>query len=215
MRAWNVATFEALLLLLVGATVLPATPLFAQPATVEPIDLSRFSRPKPFRDRLAVPVRIVPQSVAEPPRNVPAAEWKSPYCTEWSDGLSICKRDKVGEVGRCAEAEKPGQLHAVACRVADLARLSEVCFHWLVSDRSGRMSVGGLVQENWIWRARSKRWNLEPGEDDSIGDLKHQLTQEGITAEVAEGVRTFYCLRTYAGDIPWKKMKGGNVIIGE
>jgi hypothetical protein len=52
--------------------------------------------------RSGPPIIRMPLSQVEPPRNVPAAEWKSPYCTKWNDGCTECTRKSAKSKTTCA-----------------------------------------------------------------------------------------------------------------
>lgn len=191
--------------------------------SVRPVDITVFPQPRPFRDRPPVPVRVLPQDVAEPPRTVRANEWRSPYCTEWTDGREVCERANAGARARCRQlppAVAATKRHPVACLMADLDRLSLVCWRYALMDpgepiphwrnRTERQRSSGILrQENWIWNAKARQWRESGGEDDAIGNYPRIfLPRQGIHSEVAN-LRTYYCFRTYQEPIPWRDMSPG------
>jgi hypothetical protein len=105
--------------------------------TVEPVDITRFPQPRPYNDRPPLPVHMLPRDVVEPPRTVRAHQWRSPYCTHWTDGGEFCQRDKADQRATCrrldAAIARP-VLHPIACVEADLTRLAQVCFKGFLSD---------------------------------------------------------------------------------
>jgi hypothetical protein len=47
------------------------------------------------------PIVYMPLREVEPPRNVPATQWKSPYCGTWDDGCTECTRKTLDETPVC------------------------------------------------------------------------------------------------------------------
>ena len=43
------------------------------------------------------PIVVLTPEEAEPRRDVPASEWKSPYCIGWNDGCTECTIDEKGK----------------------------------------------------------------------------------------------------------------------
>jgi hypothetical protein len=84
----NSAFLSCVALLLVLAAM--ASPALAEDAqTPEDAD-----RPPP-------PIVYMPLRAVEPPRNVPAAQWRSPYCGTWDDGCTECTRKTLDETPVC------------------------------------------------------------------------------------------------------------------
>ena len=219
-------------LLAIQAVITYSSQIKAQPQQstdsvrrVEPVDISQFPRPRPFSDRPPVPVRVLPQDDVEPPRSVRAHEWRSPYCTEWTDGQEICERVNATVPATCRQipsAVAAPKRHPVACLSADLDRLPLICWRDAVMDPGEPIpywrnrwekqnSSGILVQHNWFWDAEVKAWLGSAAWDDAIGNHPQTfLPLKGIRAEVAN-LRTFYCLRTFEEPIPWHDLSPGRL----
>jgi hypothetical protein len=85
------------------------------------------------------PIKVMPLSEIEPPRNVPAAEWKSPYCAKWDDGCTECNRTNLDEEPHCHPAVdyigvgvcKPrGVLCAESLMRGAYYEIESVCWRW-------------------------------------------------------------------------------------
>lgn len=78
------------------------------------------------------PIAIMPQGSLEPPRNVAAREWKSPYCTDWNDGCTRCVRREVTEEAICAQQnpefrEADCKPRGIACTAVDPRQTLRLC----------------------------------------------------------------------------------------
>jgi hypothetical protein len=193
-------------------------------ARVPPVDIAAYPEPRPFPRRPPIPVRLMPRDIVEPPRDVAAREWKSPYCTEWSDGIEFCTRQRADEPATCQPIPENQRSalpapHPVACFSADRDRLRVVCWRSVLSDpgveipywRRGNISWGALYQANWLWSNDLTEWLLSIGEDDaSIGDPSY-LGIHGVEAQLPR-IRTLYCVDPYTIGIDWAKMTPGRIV---
>lgn len=59
------------------------------------------------------PVIPLPLSTVEPPRDVAAESWHSPYCAHWNDGCTECTRASKDETPKCNEETDAGRSEAV------------------------------------------------------------------------------------------------------
>jgi hypothetical protein len=66
------------------------------------------------------PVISLPIEVVEPPRNVVATQWSSPYCGHWDDGCVECTRSAIGNAAQC---HNEPNWHGLECR-----RRKVICF---------------------------------------------------------------------------------------
>ena len=74
------------------------------------------------------PIIKLPLDVVDPPRNVPAAAWNSPYCGRWSDGCTACTRTNAGGSPQChreTDSMDDGQSDP---RAANCKRHVIICF---------------------------------------------------------------------------------------
>ena len=83
----------------------------------------------------APPVRYLNIEQVEPPRDVRASAWRSPYCTTWNDGCDVCGRASVADRPTCTQmnpSNQPGscQRHVIMCTSVDIRALDEVCATW-------------------------------------------------------------------------------------
>lgn len=85
------------------------------------------------------PIVVMPLREVEPPRKVPAAEWKSPYCGLWDDGCTECSRTAPGEKATCKPVDtyvgggncKPrGVVCSDLVKVDGLVQIDRVCSEW-------------------------------------------------------------------------------------
>jgi len=88
------------------------------------------------RKEAGPPIIVLPLDVVEPPRNVPAIEWNSPYCGHWDDGCVACRRQTVLAPLKCdEEAPVRGNAcrrHAIACyEIIDESVFAQVCKRFL------------------------------------------------------------------------------------
>ena len=85
------------------------------------------------------PMIKLPLDVVEPPRNVPAAQWNSPYCGRWDDGCVECSRTAVGTAAQCHD--KAGHYksvckqRAIICfKVIDEIGFRKICDQFSIDD---------------------------------------------------------------------------------
>jgi hypothetical protein len=204
------------------AALLPVAPAPAQ--TVDRVfpDFESYPQPKPYKARPPIPVRMMPLSVVDPPRNVSALQWRSPYCTAWTDGKTLCKRDAAirdAETFCTADNADYGQAYqagpiGVSCLFADLDALSRVCSKWALYDpgipiphfkayQVRTRAYGLFVQENWVWR--DKKWMTAPGEDDAA-----HVRRDYWRPDLPE-LRTFLCTESYTAKTSWRSMQAGRL----
>ena len=88
------------------------------------------------RKEAGPPIIALPLDVVEPPRNVPAIQWNSPYCGHWDDGCVECRRQTVLAPLKCdEEAPVRGHAcrrHAIACyEIIDESVFAQICKRFL------------------------------------------------------------------------------------
>jgi hypothetical protein len=103
------------------------------------------------------PITKLPLNVVEPPRDVPAAQWNSPYCGHWGDGCTECTRAASGAapVCRAETANKGAQCarHAIIClREFDAAKFDRICSNFYIEKYFGpsRLGTGFSASRNDI-----------------------------------------------------------------
>jgi hypothetical protein len=193
-------------------------------APIPPVRWQHYPQPRPFKNRPPIPARIVPAEVVEPPRTVPAQEWRSPYCTFWSDGETQCVRRKAdGQLDAAGPAvceplapeqrrKSPTPPHPIACSVADQSVLERVCHQYRLHDPGVPTSyIGGsihqrrgvTVRKTWVWQ-RGK-WKAEGNSvAGSRADTHMTLINRGLLREDVPDLRTYYCFKPYTpGQRPW------------
>jgi hypothetical protein len=193
------------------------------PIKVMPVDIGAFPQPHPFFDRPPVPVRALPQKIVEPPRDVPAHDWRSPYCIAWSDGVEFCTRDNASQAGTCKsipnDKRSEGRVpHPVACLSADPQRLFLVCRKSLLFDPGRPIPYWGQSafpwsseeQANWSWNVDRAEWSLSVAQDDAGRGTPSTLPGQpsGVTLR---DIRTVYCTHSYAYPIDWTEMTPGRI----
>jgi hypothetical protein len=208
------------------ATVLCAAlaygPAWAEPVANAPPAFESYPQPKPYKARPPIPVRMMPLSVVDPPRNVSAQQWRSPYCTAWTDGKALCKRDAatrdaatvcIADTADYGEAYKAGPT-GVSCLFADLDALSRVCSKWALYDpgipiphfkayQVRTRGYGLFVQENWVWR--DKKWAAIAGENDAALVRRNHWRQD------LPELRTYLCMEAYSAKTKWRAMTAGRL----
>ena len=88
------------------------------------------------------PIVKLPLDVVEPPRNVPAARWNSPYCGHWGDGCTECTRTVADEAPQChAEKDRSPSAckpRAIIClKEYDPAKFNRICSNFFIESYSG------------------------------------------------------------------------------
>jgi hypothetical protein len=131
-----------------------------------------FSQSPPAED----PIVVMPLAEIEPPRNVPAAEWKSPYCAKWDDGCTECTRTSADAPATCKPAAdyigggtcKPrGVLCATSISHDNVSELARVCWRqaWVSVSRPG---VTGIPPATFALSGFSRDADTGRWYDDSI-----------------------------------------------
>jgi hypothetical protein len=100
---------------------------------------ARAGEPAHVTKEVGPQVTKLPLDVVEPPRNVAAAEWKSPYCGRWFDGCTQCSRESVNSEPRCVPRQglSAGDCvrHAVLCLAPmSIASLTNICAAYDIED---------------------------------------------------------------------------------
>lgn len=83
---------------------------------------------RPAVKEQAPPIIKLPLVVVDPPRNVPAAEWNSPYCGRWSDGCTACTRTNAGGSPQCHRETDGEHEDQSGLRAANCKRHVIICF---------------------------------------------------------------------------------------
>jgi hypothetical protein len=171
--------------------------------TVPPVDISKYPRLRPVAGRPALPVRIVPREVVEPLRDVPASEWRSPYCVKWTDGVEECSRAAATEAASCRRQEVQQPPQPVACLAADGKRLGEICFEVLASGPplAGRPHDNPFARSTWFWDRRRHAWQPEESQDNPHGDLASFLAAQGRSDPIPSSF-TVFCVSPYSKRTP-------------
>jgi hypothetical protein len=101
------------------------------------------------------PIVKLPLDIVEPPRNVPAAEWNSPYCGHRDDGCTECTRGNAGGSAQChQESDGTGQNQSTP-RATVCERRAIICFKEIDSTYFDRICSGFLDEE--FFRRRDGR----------------------------------------------------------
>jgi hypothetical protein len=204
------------------AALLPTSKALAQSADKPARPFESYPQPKPYKARPTIPVRMMPLSVVDPPRHISSQQWRSPYCTAWTDGKTLCRRDAANEDAEpacSADTANYGDTYnagptGVSCLFADLDALSRVCRKWALYDpgipiphfkayQARTRAYGLVVQENWVWR--DKKWTTIAGEDDAAHVRRDYWRHD------APELRTFLCIEAYSAKTKWHAMKAGRL----
>jgi hypothetical protein len=104
----------------------------------------------------------LPLAAVEPPRNVPAAQWNSPYCAHWEDGCTECKRGAISDAAQCHSEGDTGACarRAIICfKVIDDEYFRKVC-RFYSTDNFFRGNSGTLYATSRFffndWRVSQK-----------------------------------------------------------
>lgn len=73
------------------------------------------------------PIIPLPMSTVEPPRDVTAESWKSPYCAHWNDGCTECFRSSRDETPKCSEERDSGRSETMS-QGGGCKRRAIICF---------------------------------------------------------------------------------------
>jgi len=189
-----------------GIVILCIVPVAGRAESVSP------ANPSP----LMIPM---PLSVVEPPRDVPAAQWKSPYCGQWEDGCAECIRLNADDKPHCFDRGQCRRHANICFREYDQGYFNTICSifdeqtfyynrNFEIYVRSHPFIVEWTYNNN---RFKASRHNLNDP-DLQIGDQVYKLTEKGfettpqdgkhLTAEIApvfeEGVYGIECDETYS-----------------
>ncbi|WP_158816035.1 hypothetical protein [Methylocapsa sp. S129] len=93
------------------------------------------------------PVIKLPLDVVEPPRNVAATQWNSPYCAHWEDGCIECMRATVGNAPQCNEETGRDGQDQNDIRTANCKRRAVICFKALDETYFNRICRGFYVEQ--------------------------------------------------------------------
>ncbi len=166
----------------------------------------------------APPIRAVPILQAETPRTVAARDWRSPYCSSWTDGCETCVRSESLSKSTCHPNTKPGDaicrrqrvscsstntkpewtLHGVYS-IPDYSELDRLCSEYVLTEiyhfSDGKnLSVGTIIDNDWLYKQGSWVNNQETNE---------YINPTAIYLSHWSSVRIEYkrpdieCLRTY------------------
>lgn len=192
-----------------------------------------YPKPRPFKSRPHIPVYMIPMEALEPPRDVPARAWVSPYCTAWTDGEEFCEKSDPLRKSAPSDARcKPVQssfdvttrvkIQGVSCLWADLKALEQVCYRSMLYDPGipipyvkslsrWQRNGGAYTEEKWIWK--SGRWTNGAVSNADMGSSRQDLIKRGLLREDIPDLRTFYCVEGYSKDTPWRLMKDAGDVI--
>lgn len=104
----------------------------------------------------------IPLDHLDPPRGVPAKDWKSAYCASWDDGCTHCTRSEKDGPATCVASQQAGacKRHAVVCfGEIDNDYFLRVCkspaieYYWKTKD--GRIVVEQFWDQVW-WVSEDK-----------------------------------------------------------
>ncbi|MDR1828026.1 MAG: hypothetical protein LBR29_06830 [Methylobacteriaceae bacterium] len=81
------------------------------------------------------PIVFLTEDEAEPDRDVPAREWKSPYCTVWDDGCTQCRRKDENSEPDCEPIKESSSCvqDLVECKQRDELLVAKYCAKFTVS----------------------------------------------------------------------------------
>jgi hypothetical protein len=143
------------------------------------------------------PAIALPLSKVEPARDVPAAQWRSPYCLRWNVGCSECRRASLKSAPSCAPKEGAKENACQAsfsiCSDYDAAALAKVCANLKVCRPlalpSGNRNAGRFP-EGASGFSSDINWDFDNGKW-TAGSTDYEPTKVGWVAEEETGdVRT-------------------------
>lgn len=73
------------------------------------------------------PVILLPLSAVEPPRDVAAESWHSPYCAHWNDGCTECLRASKDQASKCSAERDSGRSEEIS-QQGECKRRAIICF---------------------------------------------------------------------------------------
>jgi hypothetical protein len=167
------------------------------------------------------PIRRLPLGEVEPPRNVPAAQWKSPYCGHWEDGCTECRRHSEDGPLEChakSSRQAACEPRFVMCDEAmDYEQLDRICPIFAIREisefKGGILrEFGSLFRTSWFYVA-GKGWvpdtlpatrsiaYLNPD-----GSIPSRLAPgwrapDDVSNPVSKWGRTTHSLRTYEEEL--------------
>jgi hypothetical protein len=160
----------------------------------------------------------MPLSAIEPLRDVPAVEWKSPYCATWDDGCTECTRSAVWEEPSCRPVDHyigggrcmpRGNLCISAIENETYDELERVCWriHLVSISRPGVLTGMPALNpslSNFVYDPQRKRWRIgvlelasNPETEKQFAELvmkaigRHPNTEFSLTSR--DFVSTLYC----------------------
>ncbi|NVO15911.1 MAG: hypothetical protein HXX10_17905 [Rhodoplanes sp.] len=127
--------------------------------------------------RKGPPIVIRPQAEVEPTRHVEAKDWKSPYCTDWSDGCTRCVRRRARDAPVCVPhnpdfTDVECSRRGITC-IADDPRATKQLCHGLHFFQVLRKPSVGRVRRNYHYAP----WELaldDRGIWEKNGGMSHQ-----------------------------------------
>jgi hypothetical protein len=130
------------------------------------------------------PVLYVPITKVEPPRNVPASSWLSPYCTKWNDGCEECERKDATDKPQCrrlAIADRAAcHSRTITCSRVDQNAFDRICaleyYYTLDLGTQNRLLAGEAVTVS-TKSGQSNYWMLA-----DVDKNKYELMWEGVIA---------------------------------
>jgi hypothetical protein len=133
------------------------------------------------------PIKVMPMLAIEPPRDVPAAQWKSPYCARWDDGCTECTRASRDDEPECRPADDyigegvctpRGNLCYTAIDHGGYTELDSVCWKkaWISLARPGVIGIPPISLEVSSFTYDEKAGWL----DNSIGLLAAETAKGAV-----------------------------------
>jgi hypothetical protein len=150
------------------------------------------------RKEAGPPIIALPLDVVEPPRNVPAAQWNSPYCAHWDDGCTDCTRAQPHGKALCqsqndslrkgrSSGNQACSRRAIICfkKIKDFY-FSSICSIFLkdefFQDNDGSIvSFGYPYKNNWVTQDNALTPTEEPRDDPRllIGPAINSVSDNG------------------------------------
>jgi hypothetical protein len=109
---------------------------FADPMAMQPETLGDQSS--------GPPVIKLPLDSVEPPRDVAAREWNSPYCGDWDDGCVECERTAPGHSSQCHDEKNLDGKHCTRRAIICFKAMSKE----LVNKLCSRVELEGLYNSS-------------------------------------------------------------------
>ncbi len=149
------------------------------------------------------PIRRLPLSEVEPSRQVPAAEWRSPYCTRWTDGCTTCTRGTAREAAACAAgpgAEPACQRHTILCKDTDDYALHQVCIYRISFSYDPAVRRGGGGLDCPTWGKKGSKWTPTYKDIYWLANPGIELRRRENLMGLDRKYSTTICLATYFSD---------------